>query len=225
MADSPRSLVRVVVPVYRELTPDEESSLRNNVRVLAAWPFTVLRPAQRHCGLQPHDAQRGVLCVVSRYGIYPDLPYRRLDFPRRAGRLVPAGLRLRGGAVASAAALRSAAGQTVYAVEGADETSPGRGFAAGALRPRRQRRACATYRTEAESYLADPCHLRNEDVFWAVVPREFRYPAPDEALRFSIDTHPAYALRRLGGDLPFGCHSWTKRRMRRAWRGIIPAAK
>lgn len=34
MADSPRSLVRVVVPVYRELTPDEESSLRNNVRVL-----------------------------------------------------------------------------------------------------------------------------------------------------------------------------------------------
>ena len=87
------------------------------------------------------------------------------------------------------------------------------------------RRACATYRTEAESYLADPCHLHNEDVFWAVVPREFRYPAPDEALRFSIDTHPAYALRRLGGDLPFGCHSWTKRRMRRAWRGIIPAAK
>jgi len=59
------------------------------------------------------------------------------------------------------------------------------------------RRACATYRTEAESYLADPCHLHNEDVFWAVVPREFRYPAPDEALRFSIDTHPAYALRRL----------------------------
>ena len=50
-------------------------------------------------------------------------------------------------------------------------------------------------------------------------------PAAAEALRFSIDTHPAYALRRLGGDLPFGCHSWTKRRMRRAWRGIIPAAK
>ena len=33
------------------------------------------------------------------------------------------------------------------------------------------------------------------------------------------------ALRRLDGSLPFGCHSWTKRRMRRAWRGIIPAAK
>lgn len=68
------------------------------------------------------------------------------------------------------------------------------------------RRACATYRTEAENYLADPCHLHNEDVFWAVVPREFRYPAPDEALRFSVDTHPAYALRRLDGSLPFGCH-------------------
>ena len=150
MADSPRSLVRVVVPVYRELTPDEESSLRNNVRVLAAWPFTVLHPRGvtppaccRELGLETRAVgdewlgRRNGICVVSRYGIYPDLPYRRLDFPRRAGRLVPAGLRLRGGAVASAAALRSAAGQTVYAVEGADETSPGRGFAAGALRPRR----------------------------------------------------------------------------------------
>lgn len=36
--------MRVVVPVYRELTPDEEASLRNNVRTLAAWPFTVLHP-------------------------------------------------------------------------------------------------------------------------------------------------------------------------------------
>lgn len=26
------------------------------------------------------------------------------------------------------------------------------------------RRACATYRTEAENYLADPCHLHNEDM-------------------------------------------------------------
>ena len=58
-----------------------------------------------------------------------------------------------------------------------------------------------------------------------VVVPVYRELTPDEALRFSIDTHPAYALRRLGGDLPFGCHSWTKRRMRRAWRGIIPAAK
>ena len=44
MADSDRSLVRVVVPIYRELTPDEEASLRNTVRTLAAWPFTVLHP-------------------------------------------------------------------------------------------------------------------------------------------------------------------------------------
>ena len=44
MADLHRSLVRVVVPVYRELTADEEASLRNNVRVLAAWPFVVLHP-------------------------------------------------------------------------------------------------------------------------------------------------------------------------------------
>ena len=53
MADSPRSLVRVVVPVYRELTPDEESSLRNNVRVLAALIFV--------CGDFTHAARELVM--------------------------------------------------------------------------------------------------------------------------------------------------------------------
>ena len=257
MADSPRSLVRVVVPVYRELTPDEESSLRNNVRVLAAWPFTVLHPRGvtppaccRELGLETRAVgdewlgRRNGIAGYNRmmlseafYASFPDTEYILIchtdawifrdelgDWCRRGYDCVAAPwlrrplydlplvkqymqwrerMKRRRG---------EASRQVLYGRVGN-----------GGLSLRRVeafRRACATYRTEAESYLADPCHLHNEDVFWAVVPREFRYPAPDEALRFSIDTHPAYALRRLGGSLPFGCHSWTKRRMRRAWRGI-----
>ena len=165
MADSPRSLVRVVVPVYRELTPDEESSLRNNVRVLAAWPFTVLHPRGvtppaccRELGLETRAVgdewlgRRNGIAGYNRmmlseefYASFPDTEYILIChtdawiFRDELGDWCRRGY----DCVASAAALRSAAGQTVYAVEGADETSPGRGFAAGALRPRRQRRVVA----------------------------------------------------------------------------------
>ena len=56
----------------------------------------------------------------------------------------------------------------------------------------------------------------------STVPDEFRYPTPDEALRFAFDTNPAYCYRLTGKHLPMGCHSWSKPRMRRFWDGIIP---
>ena len=74
-----------------------------------------------------------------------------------------------------------------------------------------------------EQYLARPHHLHNEDVFWALVPDVFRYPDWKEALGFSFDTNPAYCWRLTGGRLPMGCHSWSKPRMYRFWRRIIPA--
>lgn len=84
------------------------------------------------------------------------------------------------------------------------------------------REACDRYAAVIDRYLSEPHHLFNEDVFWATVPQEFRYPSADEALRFAFDTHPAYCYRRCGKRLPFGCHSWTKPRMYRFWRHIIP---
>lgn len=262
MADSPRSLVRVVVPVYRELTPDEEASLRNNVRTLAARPFTVLHPEgvrppaccaelqleTRAVGDEWLGRRNGIagynrmMLSEAFYAMFADAEYilvchtdawifrDELDGWCRRGYdcvaapwlrrplyelpLVKQYMRWRERTMRRRGELSR---QTLYGRVGN-----------GGLSLRRVeafRRACVAYRTEAERFLATPHHLHNEDVFWATVPCEFRYPTPDEALRFSIDTHPSYALRRLGGALPFGCHSWTKRRMRRAWRGIIPAAK
>ncbi len=63
-------------------------------------------------------------------------------------------------------------------------------------------------------------HLYNEDVFWATVP-EFTYPGVLEALHFSFDKYPAYCYKLTNHQLPFGCHSWYKRKMKRFWRPII----
>lgn len=84
--------------------------------------------------------------------------------------------------------------------------------------------ACEHYAAEAERYRRERHHLFNEDVFWATVPREFRYPTQREALAFAFDTHPAYCYGLCGGRLPFGCHSWSKPRMLRFWKSIIPFA-
>lgn len=86
----------------------------------------------------------------------------------------------------------------------------------------RFRRACEQYRRVAERYLSEPHHLHNEDVFWALVPRDFRYPTQEEALAFSFDANPASCYRLTAGRLPMGCHSWSKPRMYRFWRQFIP---
>lgn len=64
-------------------------------------------------------------------------------------------------------------------------------------------------------------HLYNEDVFWANEPLDFIYPTVSEALRFSFDKYPAYCYKLTKGQLPFGCHAWYSRKMRRFWKPII----
>ena len=67
-------------------------------------------------------------------------------------------------------------------------------------RVERFREACEKYRTEIERFCADDTHLGNEDVFWAVVPEDFRYPTEREALRFAFDTNPRYCYRLCGAS-------------------------
>lgn len=65
-------------------------------------------------------------------------------------------------------------------------------------------------------------HLYNEDVFWSLEPENFTYPSIEEALHFAFDKYPEYAYR-LTGKLPFGCHGWNKRKMRKFWEGVFLA--
>ncbi len=78
----------------------------------------------------------------------------------------------------------------------------------------------------AEKYLRHSGnHMYNEDVFFAVEPNRqcimVKYPTWKEALEFSFDKYPDYCYRLNGNRLPFGCHGWNKKRMRKFWEPII----
>lgn len=64
-------------------------------------------------------------------------------------------------------------------------------------------------------------HFYNEDVFWGTEIPEFKYPAPLEALKFSFDKYPALCYKLNNKQLPFGCHAWYKRKMKKFWKPII----
>lgn len=68
-------------------------------------------------------------------------------------------------------------------------------------------------------------HLFNEDVFFSIEVNKhgmnFTYPDYKEALRFSFDKYPALCYKLNNNQLPFGCHSWYKKRMRKFWFPII----
>lgn len=81
--------------------------------------------------------------------------------------------------------------------------------------------ACITYQKEIKKFNLHNEHCFNEDVFWATVPSNFHYPSEKIALKFSFDRHPSYCLKQNAGQLPFGCHSWSKPRMYTFWKRII----
>ncbi len=81
--------------------------------------------------------------------------------------------------------------------------------------------ACDKYSNEIDFFLSQKGHLYHEDVFWAIIPSEFSYPTTEEAMQFSIDTNPKYCYKKLGGELPFGCHGLTRKRLFNFWKDII----
>ncbi len=54
----------------------------------------------------------------------------------------------------------------------------------------------------------------NEDVLWSIfVPmvfRSYRKPSVHEALHFAFEYRPEECYKRIGGQLPFGCHAWEQ---------------
>ena len=84
-------------------------------------------------------------------------------------------------------------------------------------------RICIEKQKRIQYYLShERYHLYNEDVFWAREPEDFIYPTVEEALSFSFDKYPGYCYRLTRNQLPFGCHSWYKRKMKNFWVNYIP---
>ena len=77
------------------------------------------------------------------------------------------------------------------------------------------------YKDRADIFKQNRGMLFNEDWFWALVPKEFKYPSFEKALGFSFDTHPQLCLSLNKGKLPFGCHGWYKKRNYNFWRNYI----
>ena len=83
-------------------------------------------------------------------------------------------------------------------------------------------RAIHTHCKRIDHYLAqEHSHFYYEDVFWATEIDTFRYPSAMEALHFAFDKYPAYCYKLTEGVLPFGCHAWSYRKMKRFWFPII----
>ncbi len=64
------------------------------------------------------------------------------------------------------------------------------------------------------------CREYNEDCFWATRP-DWTYPSAQEALQFSFDLAPQEAWQRTQGNIPTGCHGWSKPQYRDFWIPII----
>ena len=82
--------------------------------------------------------------------------------------------------------------------------------------------ACDTYADTIDRYHSLDDHLHNEDVFWAVEPKAFRYPDVKTAVAFAIDVQPRRCYRLNGSRLPMGCHDFDKPSRRRFWRQFFP---
>lgn len=83
------------------------------------------------------------------------------------------------------------------------------------------RRACEEYKDAIEYFKAHSGTRFNEDWFWALFPKGFKYPPVEEALKFSFDVKPDFCYELAGRCLPFGCHGWYKKRMYGFWKPII----
>ena len=65
--------------------------------------------------------------------------------------------------------------------------------------------------------------LYNEDVFFSLGVKNLHIPDVHTAIRFSIDTLPEQCLKHLNGQMPFGCHGWTRPYTLNVWKKYIPA--
>ena len=86
--------------------------------------------------------------------------------------------------------------------------------------------ACRSYASEIAYFLSKPEDgLYNEDIFWALIPKELKYPTVEEALQFAYDLKPKVCHYLNHKQLPMGCHGFMHKSRIRFWEPFIPCIK
>lgn len=85
------------------------------------------------------------------------------------------------------------------------------------------RRDCIRYKKEIDYYNSLPDVGHNEDIFWALVPKDLNLPSVEEAMQFSFDLKPRLLYKLNHHRLPMGCHGFFKPHRRPFWSQFIPA--
>lgn len=251
--------VKVVIPIYRTLTPFEEASLRQTRKVLANYPIEIIYPegaaierlvAERE-GLESRavsnewlGSKNGIagynaMCLSEEfYALYADYDYILIChtdawiFRDELAEWCEKGYDYVGAPWPKRKKYDNPIIKCFLKLSKALFSSPTHllrqdGFnkvGNGGLSLRKIEsfiEACDRYATIIEYFKSHHGTRYNEDWFWAIIPKEFHYPTVREALRFSWDVKPELCYELAGGELPFGCHGWTKENFYKFWQPII----
>jgi hypothetical protein len=83
--------------------------------------------------------------------------------------------------------------------------------------------ACDKYAKEIEYYWSKKGEdLYNEDLFWALEPKDFKYPSVETALQFAFDLKPRLCFQLNHQQLPMGCHGFQHKSRIEFWKKYIP---
>lgn len=82
--------------------------------------------------------------------------------------------------------------------------------------------ACEHYATEIAYFNSLSDSMHNEDIFWALIPKELNYPNVKEALKFAFDLKPQVCYQLNNKQLPMGCHGFMHKSRTKFWKPFIP---
>lgn len=87
------------------------------------------------------------------------------------------------------------------------------------------RQACVRHVDEIARFNSLSGPMYNEDIFWALVPKELHLPDVSTALPFAFDLKPRLCYKLNGKKLPMGCHGFMHESRKGFWKDFIPAIK
>lgn len=82
--------------------------------------------------------------------------------------------------------------------------------------------ACRKYAREIADFNARTDSMHNEDIFWALIPKEFHYPDVQTAIQFAFDLKPRVCYTLNHKELPMGCHGFMHKSRMNFWKPFIP---